>query len=311
MATSSALRDRDLARSGSDTVLPVLVAISFCHLLNDMIQSLLPAIYPMLKDVLRARLRPDRADHAGLPAHRLAAAAGGRHLHRPAAAALFAAGRHGLHAGRPAAAVPGADSYPRACCSPRRWSASARRSSIPSPRAWRAWPRAAGTASRSRCSRSAATSARRSARCSPPSSSCRAARAASPGSRSPRCSAMIVLCERRRLVQAAHRRRRRSGGARAASAAMPRCRGGRCSSRSRSSVALIFSKYFYLASLSSYYTFYLIAEVRPVGADRAAPPVRVPGRGRGRHLRRRPDRRPLRPQAGDLGLDPRRPARSR
>ena len=49
MATSSALRDRDLARSGSDTVLPVLVAISVCHLLNDMIQSLLPAIYPILK----------------------------------------------------------------------------------------------------------------------------------------------------------------------------------------------------------------------------------------------------------------------
>ncbi len=32
------------------TVLPVLVAVSFCHLLNDMIQSLLPAIYPILKD---------------------------------------------------------------------------------------------------------------------------------------------------------------------------------------------------------------------------------------------------------------------
>jgi MFS transporter, FSR family, fosmidomycin resistance protein len=28
---------------------PVLGAISFCHLLNDMVQSLLPAIYPMLK----------------------------------------------------------------------------------------------------------------------------------------------------------------------------------------------------------------------------------------------------------------------
>jgi len=32
------------------TVLPVLAAISFCHLLNDMIQSLIPAIYPLLKD---------------------------------------------------------------------------------------------------------------------------------------------------------------------------------------------------------------------------------------------------------------------
>ncbi len=31
------------------TVLPVILAISFCHLLNDMMQSLLPAIYPALK----------------------------------------------------------------------------------------------------------------------------------------------------------------------------------------------------------------------------------------------------------------------
>lgn len=31
------------------TVFTVLAAVSFCHLLNDMMQSLLPAIYPMLK----------------------------------------------------------------------------------------------------------------------------------------------------------------------------------------------------------------------------------------------------------------------
>ena len=31
------------------TVFPILLAVSFCHLLNDMIQSLLPAIYPILK----------------------------------------------------------------------------------------------------------------------------------------------------------------------------------------------------------------------------------------------------------------------
>jgi FSR family fosmidomycin resistance protein-like MFS transporter len=36
--------------SGSKTVLEILVAISFCHLLNDMISSLLPAIYPLLKE---------------------------------------------------------------------------------------------------------------------------------------------------------------------------------------------------------------------------------------------------------------------
>ncbi len=33
----------------ASTVLGVIVAISFCHLLNDMMQSLLPAIYPQLK----------------------------------------------------------------------------------------------------------------------------------------------------------------------------------------------------------------------------------------------------------------------
>lgn len=35
------------------TVFSVLVAISFCHLLNDMVQSLIPAIYPILKQSFR------------------------------------------------------------------------------------------------------------------------------------------------------------------------------------------------------------------------------------------------------------------
>ena len=35
------------------TALGVLAAISFCHLLNDMMQSLLPALYPMLKGTYR------------------------------------------------------------------------------------------------------------------------------------------------------------------------------------------------------------------------------------------------------------------
>ena len=45
------------AREGSDsavasaagTAVPILIMLSVCHLLNDMIQSLLPAIYPLLK----------------------------------------------------------------------------------------------------------------------------------------------------------------------------------------------------------------------------------------------------------------------
>ena len=38
------------ARNSAGTVLGVLGAVSFCHFLNDMIQSLLPAIYPLLRD---------------------------------------------------------------------------------------------------------------------------------------------------------------------------------------------------------------------------------------------------------------------
>ena len=40
----------DGARAASQTAFAVLAAISFSHLLNDMMQSLLPALYPMLKD---------------------------------------------------------------------------------------------------------------------------------------------------------------------------------------------------------------------------------------------------------------------
>ena len=32
------------------TALPVLVALSFCHMLNDMMQSLIPSLYPLLKE---------------------------------------------------------------------------------------------------------------------------------------------------------------------------------------------------------------------------------------------------------------------
>src|SRR6267143_561914 len=39
--------------AGAKTVFKVLLAISFCHLLNDTVQSLLPAIYPLLRDTFR------------------------------------------------------------------------------------------------------------------------------------------------------------------------------------------------------------------------------------------------------------------
>jgi FSR family fosmidomycin resistance protein-like MFS transporter len=55
MATDASL-PAPLAAPGKgaqDTVFGVILAISFCHALNDMMQSLLPAIYPSLKTDLR------------------------------------------------------------------------------------------------------------------------------------------------------------------------------------------------------------------------------------------------------------------
>src|ERR1700758_2130699 len=48
----SALRLTGVQAAGR-TAVAVLAAISFCHLLNDMMQSLLPALYPMLKSTYR------------------------------------------------------------------------------------------------------------------------------------------------------------------------------------------------------------------------------------------------------------------
>jgi MFS transporter, FSR family, fosmidomycin resistance protein len=40
------------ANSTEATVLPIIAAIAFCHMLNDLMQSLIPAIYPVLKGEL-------------------------------------------------------------------------------------------------------------------------------------------------------------------------------------------------------------------------------------------------------------------
>jgi FSR family fosmidomycin resistance protein-like MFS transporter len=44
------LSAKEAATAASRTAMPVLLALSFTHLLNDMIQSLIPAIYPIIKD---------------------------------------------------------------------------------------------------------------------------------------------------------------------------------------------------------------------------------------------------------------------
>ena len=52
MATETAqnLNETNATPAGSEAVLLILVTASFSHLLNDTIQSLIPAIYPVLKD---------------------------------------------------------------------------------------------------------------------------------------------------------------------------------------------------------------------------------------------------------------------
>ena len=36
-------------RAADSTVYPIIAAIAVCHMLNDLMQSLIPAIYPLLK----------------------------------------------------------------------------------------------------------------------------------------------------------------------------------------------------------------------------------------------------------------------
>src|SRR5579872_6111614 len=46
------MTDAAISKPTHTTAFVVLFAISFCHLLNDMMQALLPAIYPSLKTEL-------------------------------------------------------------------------------------------------------------------------------------------------------------------------------------------------------------------------------------------------------------------
>ena len=215
------------------TAFAVLAAISFSHLLNDTIQSLLPAIYPLLKTSFALSFTQVGLMTLALmlTASLLQPVVGLYTDRRPTPYALvvgmgftlvglllLSVARHVRAAAR---SRPG-------------WSASARRCSIPSRRASRAWRRAGGTAWRSRCFRSAATSARRSARCS-------AAFLVVPRGQSSIawCSLLallgiVVLCADRRLVQrrSGSRRPTRSAGGAAAGGARRRCRRGASAGRS-------------------------------------------------------------------------------
>ena len=97
------------AKTSSATAVGVLAAISVSHLLNDTLQSLIPVDLSAAEVVAAVELLADRPDHADAAAHRLAAPAGGRDVHRSAADAVFAGRRDDVLAGRTAAAVGGVD----------------------------------------------------------------------------------------------------------------------------------------------------------------------------------------------------------
>src|ERR1035441_2255440 len=52
VSSQTATRVSSIGRS-SATAFGVLAAISFCHFLNDMLQSVIPAVYPILKQAYR------------------------------------------------------------------------------------------------------------------------------------------------------------------------------------------------------------------------------------------------------------------
>ena len=50
MQTESVAVAQETSETAEKTIMSILLAISFSHLLNDTIQSLIPAIYPMVKE---------------------------------------------------------------------------------------------------------------------------------------------------------------------------------------------------------------------------------------------------------------------
>ncbi len=177
------MTDAVIGRRAGATSFSILGAITFCHLLNDLSTSLLLAIYPLLKsefDLSFGQIGLLTLVFQGTGS--LLQPVVGL-LYRPPAAALLAAVRHGA----------------ASCSALRCWRlrriilmllagaahcwASAHRSFIRNPRGLPVSPRAARTASRNRCFRSAAISAIRWRRWRRPFSCCPTASAASPGSR--------------------------------------------------------------------------------------------------------------------------------
>ena len=152
------------AKAGAGPAYLVLGGISFSHFLNDTMQSLIPSVYPILKENYAL-------DFAQIGMITLAFQFTASLLqpvvgicHRPKAQPFsLAIGMGFTFFGLLLLSVAHRlRDDPRVS---RDWSAWAPRCSIRSPRASRGWRRAAAMASRNRCFRSAGISARRWGRC--------------------------------------------------------------------------------------------------------------------------------------------------
>ncbi len=172
-----------LPQRSSKTVFPVLWAVSLCHLLNDMTQALLPAVYPILRGNPGSELRASRiSDVCVSDAPRRCFSRSS--VFTPTAGRCRIRCRSAWPRQWPACSRSLSRRATPRCLSARCCSGLVPRSSIRNPRASLALLPAARMASLNPCFKSAATSARPSALWPPPSSCCRAGRADWPGSRS-------------------------------------------------------------------------------------------------------------------------------
>ena len=173
-------------------VFSIVVALSFAHLLNDMMQSLLPAIYPIIKDAYGLDFGQIGLITLAfqLTASLLQPVVGMYTDRRPQPYSLVA-GMGATLVGLVILAYAG--SYPMLLLGA---ALIGMGSSVFHPESTRMarWHRAGAMALRSRCSRSAGRPDSRSGRCWRPSSSCRAGRRASPGSRWWRCLPWCCCC---------------------------------------------------------------------------------------------------------------------
>ena len=89
----------------SETVLLILVAASFSHLLNDTIQSLIPAIYPVLKGAFQLSFAQiGLITYTHIPGDCFVATASRGPVYGPPPAAIFLGYRDGVFPGRPGSA---------------------------------------------------------------------------------------------------------------------------------------------------------------------------------------------------------------